>query len=374
MTSILMTGQAMEGRAATTRIAWIAEDRDTVRLLRAPLLAGLVAQRHKVLVLAPNLTSADRLALLAHGVESESFVLPKRRRLPFAFMSGQRHLANTLRAWNARAVVTDGGAVMGFGLRAALMAGITQLYPLCPSGADNSQSLLPETQHALKTATCAFVSSAEEARLIERRFGQRGLPLLKALPLTSIDLVATRSVPLPTLDGGFVFRAVGGAEPGLFGAAAALLDGRSGKARFELLDGAELNPSTGLMAGSSTFDFFDEDSRTAALSSAHVVVVDGASARHHCALATALSLGRPVLAIENVLTRDLIDSGVNGWLVPRDAAALAEAMTAILKRPDLLPGMAHAARRKAERRFARSAVNIALLDALGLGARVAQVA
>lgn len=364
----------MLGRAATTRIAWIAEDRETVRLLREPLLAGLIAQRHKVLVLAPNLTAADRLALVANGVESENLVLPKLRRLPFAFYSGQRHLANTLRAWNARAVVTDGASVMGLGLRAALMAGITHLYPLCPSGDDSSQAVTPETQYALKTATCAFVSSTEEARLIERRFGQRGLPGLTVLPLASIDLLATRSVPLPALDGGFVFRAIEGAEPGLFGAAAALLDGRSAKARFELLDGAELDPSTGRRAGSCTFDFFNDDLRKAALSAAHVVVVDGASARHHCALVTALILGRPVLALESTLTRDLIDSGVNGWLVSSDAAALAGAMTAILKRPDLLPGMAHAARQKAERRFAHSVAGASLLDGLGLGARVAQVA
>jgi glycosyltransferase involved in cell wall biosynthesis len=135
-----------------------------------------------------------------------------------------------------------------------------------------------------------------------------------------------------------------------------------GRARFQVLGAGHVVHANGPLDSIAA----DGDWPDAALGGAHVVVIDGASPRHQWALARALVLGRPVLAIDTPLTRDLIDSGASGWLVASDAAAFAAALTATLKRPDLLPGMAQAARRKAERRFDRRLVRDALLDGLGL--------
>ena len=49
------------------------------------------------------------------------------------------------------------------------------------------------------------------------------------------------------------------------------------------------------------------------------------------------------------------------------SAALAAAIAAILKRPDLIPAMSRASRLKAERRLDVTHVNRALLAVLGLG-------
>ena len=84
-------------------------------------------------------------------------------------------------------------------------------------------------------------------------------------------------------------------------------------------------------------------------------------------LATALAVVRPVLVTDAACHRDFVDGGSNGWLVPGcDAVALTAGMTAVLKRPDLLAGMARASRMKAERRLDRRAAWPALFGAIGL--------
>ena len=106
----------------------------------------------------------------------------------------------------------------------------------------------------------------------------------------------------------------------------------------------------------------------AAVGAAHVVVIDGDAAPHIATLATAYALGRPVLVRDSALTRDFVGAGADGWFVPAgaDAAVWADAMAAVLKRPDLLPGMARAAGLKAARRLGREHAEKTLFATLGL--------
>ncbi len=374
-----MSTHSIPGRAATSRIAWICEDRDTLRLLREPLLAELIADRHKVLALAPGLTDADRLALLARGIDCHTFKLPRLSLLPLARFAARRHLADTLRSWNARAMVADGEAVLGLGLRAALMAGVPQLFAVMPPAVGLARGVTLGHTGLLRDATRVFVNSTEDARQVAERgalLGRSSVPdALTVLPLSCFDRTSMAPAPLPLLDGGFIFRGIGGQAPGTFEAAAAHLDKRAARWRLQIIRHAEATERT---AGGSietiACDLANEAQRAAALSAAHVVVIDGHSAQHRCALATALIVGRPVLAIDTALTRDLIDSGANGWLVADDPTAMAAAMQSILRRPDLLPGMARVARQKAERRFERSHVRLAVLAGLELGGPTALVA
>jgi Glycosyl transferases group 1 len=354
----------LPGRAATTRIVWIADDRDTLRLLRAPLLGGLIADGHKILMLAPGLNAVDRLALLTLGIESDELLVPAARAWRFSRLAARRQLMRILMAWNARIVVADGPAVLGLATDAARQAGIAHVCPVAPALTDaaGAQRVMRELRGQLP----AFVSGAESGRQLAA-----WLPLAHGwqpalLPLTR--LAAEPAVALPGLETGLVFCAIGGREIGPFAAAVALLDPRAGRARFQLVRGVD---GAAGAAPAGRLDVIDESSENqavaaAALRAAHVVVIDGTSARHQWALAEALRLGRPVLAIDTVVTRDLVDGGVCGWLVAPKAAALADAMTATLKRPDLLPAMAQAARQKAERRFGAAVVQAGLLQGLQL--------
>ncbi len=62
----------------------------------------------------------------------------------------------------------------------------------------------------------------------------------------------------------------------------------------------------------------------------------------------AMSRGLPVVATAHTAGPDVIDDGVDGFLVPiRSAEAIAEKLETLLAHPDRLADMKHAARRKA---------------------------
>ena len=81
----------------------------------------------------------------------------------------------------------------------------------------------------------------------------------------------------------------------------------------------------------------------------------------------ALATGRPVIATDTRGCRETVQHDINGLLVPvGDADALADAMSAILKRPDWIPRMARKSRLLAEAEFDVKRVNETMLGALGL--------
>ena len=232
-------------------------------------------------------------------------------------------------------------------------------------------------RHALSLASAVFVQTPNDARLLAGPLAKLQVPQHQ-LPAASLDLARLQDQALPTLEFGFVFFGLdcGASDAGpAFANAVAAFGARCPHAKFRL---AQSDPSTGVAASKnpsrleiSAFDATStsaQDDLLARALQAHVVVIDGTSAYQTLLLVLALALGRPVLLVDDVAHRNFIDVGVNGWLVPRgDATALADCMASILKRPDLLPGMARAARQKAERRFDEHSAMTVLSTALGFG-------
>ena len=178
--------------------------------------------------------------------------------------------------------------------------------------------------------------------------------------------------------GGIAFLSVASPAPDaaadLFAEAVTALDGRANAARFRSAEWGSITSTNCKGAGGSpqrlellSLPRDDIAALDAAIRAAHVVVVTGNSARQHLLLVRALAIGRPVLAIDTAFYRDIIDAGANGWLTSQsNSAALAGAMVAILKRPDLLPAMARSARLKAERRLDLVDARNLLFRVLGL--------
>jgi glycosyltransferase involved in cell wall biosynthesis len=80
-------------------------------------------------------------------------------------------------------------------------------------------------------------------------------------------------------------------------------------------------------------------------------------------LIEAAAMGRPIVATDIPGCREVVWSGVNGFLVPvRDAVALAEAIEALLKNPKLRAEFGAASRRLAEERFSDQRVVDCILD------------
>jgi glycosyltransferase involved in cell wall biosynthesis len=81
----------------------------------------------------------------------------------------------------------------------------------------------------------------------------------------------------------------------------------------------------------------------------------------------ALATGRPVITCDSPGCRETIEDGVQGLLVqPRDAAALASAILALLRNPSRTKTMAVEARRLAERVYDVRKVNAQMIEFMGL--------
>ena len=88
------------------------------------------------------------------------------------------------------------------------------------------------------------------------------------------------------------------------------------------------------------------------LSQAHLVVLPSYREGLPLTLAEASSVGRACITTDVPGCREVIQDGVNGWLVPvRDSNALAKAMTEAIENPDELNRRAQTARTVAERDF-----------------------
>jgi glycosyltransferase involved in cell wall biosynthesis len=86
----------------------------------------------------------------------------------------------------------------------------------------------------------------------------------------------------------------------------------------------------------------------------------------HVAL-TALAASRPLVVTDIPGSRETVDDMINGTLArPNDPASLAAAFARLGAHRDLLPVMAQASRRKAERLFGLESVNAQLMQALRL--------
>jgi glycosyltransferase involved in cell wall biosynthesis len=69
-------------------------------------------------------------------------------------------------------------------------------------------------------------------------------------------------------------------------------------------------------------------------------------------LLEAAAMAKPIVTTDNTGCREVVEPGINGLIVPRrDASALAVAISALLKDPDLRRRMGNASRRLAVKRF-----------------------
>jgi glycosyltransferase involved in cell wall biosynthesis len=78
-----------------------------------------------------------------------------------------------------------------------------------------------------------------------------------------------------------------------------------------------------------------------------------------------MALGLPVITTDVPGCRDLVDDGLNGIVVPpRNAEALAAAMTRFIVQPELRLEMGRQSRLAAERKFDAGAINAQIIAAL----------
>lgn len=82
----------------------------------------------------------------------------------------------------------------------------------------------------------------------------------------------------------------------------------------------------------------------------------------------ALATGRPLIVADAVGCREVVEDGINGFLVsPQDPLAIADAMTRLIGNRELLESMATVSRKLAERQFDVRQVNKEICETMRLG-------
>lgn len=81
----------------------------------------------------------------------------------------------------------------------------------------------------------------------------------------------------------------------------------------------------------------------------------------------AMATGRPIITTDNPGSRETVENGINGILVPpRDADSLADAMKFFVENPEMVKRMGNVSRRLAEERYDVHKINLQMLEVMGL--------
>ncbi len=375
-------------RSKPKRVALVASHAPSLILFRRSLIEAIGGLGHEVLALAPDFSADLARELEAIGATPLEFPLSRTGLNPFSDLAALRALTRLFRAHRPDVVTGYTPKPSIYASLAAARAGVPRIVPMVTGlgyafldgGGLKARILRAVTERLYARAFAAshaaiFHNADDRAVLAEAGCIPPGLPT-RVVSGSGVDLERFQEQPLPPPGRGMTFlmiarlvRYKGIAE---YCAAAAAVKAKAPTARFLLAGPEETGPAgyslseLRKVATAVTYLGQVEDVRPL-LAEAHVYVLPSYGEGMPRTVLEALATGRPVITTDARGCRETVENGENGLLVPpRDATALAEAMAAMLKRPDRLAAMARASRRLAEQRFDARKVNAAMLSALGL--------
>lgn len=365
------------------RIAIIAGCGEPLRL-DAPVIEDIVARRHRVLVIAPDLT--ERRAQAIDELGAERAAMPERAHGPrlFADWKAISAIKSILAEWEPHAVMGCGGKSMVYAALAARAAGVERVVLLIDELPEHrftgqlADDEMPAWRYgqALRAADEVILNNRDDLALLQRLgLIPSALPAI-VVPGAGVDLAAHATVPLPPAGGGIVFLMVADLDTrkGVieYCQAAERVRANAPSTRF-LLAGAPSKGATAIDPGTlggygSHVEYLGpvKDVREV-IAHSHIFVYPSHREGMPQPVLEAMAAGRPIITTDIAGCRDTVDERINGCLVPpRDAPALARAMESFLKRPDLIAPIARASRTKAERFCGIDAVKGPMLAALGI--------
>jgi glycosyltransferase involved in cell wall biosynthesis len=360
------------GDASFKRVAIVAPTGRSIAKARDGLIRELVAHRHSVLAVAPEMSAADEIALKALGAEPRVFQVKPPMLRALSEHNEARALAALLADWQPHVVLSSGGRLGPLGAIAARKAGVPHRILLVNGLSGPEARALAK---GMKSATAAMFHNGDD---LAAATAAGSLPSGLATSVVAgggVDLAAFQPQPLPGLDTGLVFAMVSRIDRAHgvldFCEAARRVRAHSATARFFLAGpiapGADIGAKDIEAFADAVTYLGDLDDVRPLLARAHVLVYPSHREGMPRAVLEALAAARPVIATDVPGCRATVDERVNGCLVPPgDAAALASAMQSFLKRPDLIPAMSRASRAKAERLFDARSVIRDTLTALGI--------
>lgn len=357
---------------------------------RGALITAIVARGHDVVACAPDDDPETEQKLAAMGARYRRIPMDRTGLNPFRDLATLRHLVGLLReedpdavlAYTQKPIVYGGIATRLAGNGAhfhAMVSGLGHVY-----GEDGGvkRAMLRVVvswlyRVAIARAATVFVFNRDDAGEMRRRAILRPDHRVVQVPGSGVDTAHFVPRPIPAGPPVFLLIARLMRDKGLleFVEAARLVRARFPEARFRILGPIDSNP-TGIggheiaaWATDGDIEYLGETRDVAPHFSAASVFVLPSYYREGLprTILEAMASGRPVITTDMPGCRDAVTDQSTGFIVPpRNAAALAAAMTRFLEEPDLIVAMGARARQIAEKRFDVAKVNAQLMAEMGL--------
>ncbi len=351
---------------------------------RLPLIAALQDAGYDVVVIAPRDDATQTLIDL--GIAHRHIDMSQYGMNPVAEIATLRQIETLLRELRPVASLHYTIKPNTFGSIAANRAGVPVLNNIAGAGRAFSggnpamRALVVRLYRwGLKRSHTVLFQNGDDMALFLRAGAVRKDQCAR-IPGSGVDLKAFVPTPLP--DGPVRFLFVGrllrekGIEEFLRAAAHLIAAAPEGHVQFDVV--GEFEPGRAGL-DRATLDRLTEPAEISYHGTVKPDAIKPMMRRASCVvlpsyygegvprvLLEACASGRPIITTDNVGCRDVVEPGVNGWMVaPRDTAALADAMQAFVDAPrDQRDALAKAARQTAETRFDEKIVLAAYLDRL----------
>ena len=374
---------------SSARVAIIGNQVDTLVRFRGPLIQEMVRGGLQVFALAPGYTAAQKQKVRDLGGEPVEISLRRADMNPWHNLRELIQLWAVLKRLRPDAVLTYFLKPSAYGCLAASLAGVPKRWSLIEGmGYVFEDGVVGWRRRALRrlmTGVCrlslpladrVFVLNRDDEALLAQ-LGIVAAERIVRLPGIGIDLDDYAMVLPVTAPVTFLLMARLIVEKGIrdYAAAARLIKARGGDARFVLLGGLEQCP--GALAEAEVRRWVDEgliewpgfvgDVRPWLRQASVCVLPSYYREGFPRSILEAMAMGRPIITTDTPGCREAVTEGENGFLIPvRDPAALAEAMTRFIARPDLVVTMGRASRQAAEDNYDLHKVNAILLETMGL--------
>lgn len=357
---------------------------------RGALIARMIANGHDVVACAPDEEAEVVAALATMGVRFCVTPMARAATNPVDDLRTLFHYLGLLRrerpdivvAYTQKPIIYGGIAtrLVGRARFYAVMSGLGYVFSVEAAARRLLRTVVSRLYRmAVSKAAYVFVFNGDDRRvMLENRIIDRTQRVLQ-VPGSGVDIrhfseCALPSGPMTFLMIGRLMRDKGVGE---YVAAARSIRKLWPETRFLLLTRPETENPTGYSAADldawrreGLIDFIPEtrDVRPH-FAAAHVFVLPSFYREGlPRTILEAMATGRPVITTDMAGCREPIRHGKNGFLVPpRDAPALAAAMTVFLEQPERIAEMAWAARADAVEHYDVDKVNALLLDVMQLG-------
>lgn len=363
---------------ASRRIAIVGPTGASLRRMRGPLISALLAARHQVQCLAKSFAADDAAALAASGAQTRELPRPGSGLALLGDWREVSALTSEFEAFRPGIVLAYGAETLLPAVKAAHWAKVERIVALIHElpGEARDQKPLRAIGRALELADTAVFHNHDQPKWLKAHGLLAGDLSYIVVPGSGVDIERRGAEPLPDLVEGLVFLMIARLDRSKgvldYLEAAKAIRARRSSARFLLAgpqgSGVQAISTASLEAYRDCVEYLGAvDDVRDVLKRCHVYVYPSLSEGMPGSVLEALAAGRPVITSNAPGCRETVDERVNGVLVkPGDAAGLVAAIESFLKRPDLIPAMARAARAKAERKFSERTVNTALFQVMGL--------